>query len=71
MYIRSNLKELVDKRGWTIRECARQCDLQPETVRRMYNDSTMQYQRESLAKLCEGLEVGICDILKLEKDTAE
>ncbi|WP_150285106.1 helix-turn-helix transcriptional regulator [Rummeliibacillus sp. TYF-LIM-RU47] len=68
MYIRSNLKELVDKRGWTIRECARKCDLQPETVRRMYNDSTMQYQRDSLAKLCEGLNVGICDILKLEED---
>ncbi|MGE7624621.1 helix-turn-helix domain-containing protein [Viridibacillus sp. NPDC096237] len=71
MRVKSNLKDVLDRRGLSIRECARMADLPVETVRRMYNDTTMQYQRDSLGKLCKGLGVELTDILILHKDDEE
>ncbi|OMC80918.1 hypothetical protein BK130_16480 [Viridibacillus sp. FSL H8-0123] len=67
MYITSNLKKIMDERNLGIRECARLCNVNPETIRRLYNDTTRQYQKESLANICEGLKINIEDILILHK----
>ncbi|MGX9136171.1 helix-turn-helix domain-containing protein [Rummeliibacillus sp. JY-2-4R] len=72
MRVKSNLKAILDRREISIRECARMADLPVETVRRLYNDETKQYQRDSLGALCEALNVGIGDILVLDgTDAAE
>lgn len=67
---KSNLKEILDARGMSIRKCAELCNLKVETVRRMYNDTTMQYQRDTLGALCTGLGCQIEDIIVLFDEDA-
>lgn len=62
---KSKLKDILDERGLSIRKCAEMADLKVETVRRMYNDTTMQYQRDTLGALCKALECEISDILEI------
>lgn len=73
MRVKSTLKQVLDERNLSISKCAEMCKLPKETVRRMYNDTTMQYQRDTLGTLCKVLNVSISDILALEdkKDDAE
>ena len=67
MRAKSNLKNVLDERGISISKCAEMAGLKKETVRRLYNDTTMQYQRDTLGALCSALNVGIADILVLEE----
>lgn len=72
MRARSNLKELLDNRNISIRKFADDTGLPFETLRRLYNDETKQYQRDTLGRICEVLEVEISEVLKLEnKEGAE
>lgn len=66
MRVKSTLKIILDERGISIGKCAEMAGLKKETVRRMYNDTTMQYQRDTLGALCKALNVEISDILSLE-----
>jgi putative transcriptional regulator len=66
--IKSNLKELLDKKGISIREFAVKSDLHFETARRYYNDTNRQFQRETLAVICEALDIGIDELLLLERE---
>ncbi|MBM7707595.1 putative transcriptional regulator [Chryseomicrobium aureum] len=66
--VRSNLKALLDERGISIRKFTEISGLKYETVRRLYNDDTRQYQRDTLAVVCETLNVGIDDVLTLIDD---
>lgn len=66
MRVKSTLKQVLDERNLSISKCAEMCSLPKETVRRMYNDTTMQYQRDTLGTLCKVLNVNISDILALE-----
>jgi len=66
MRVKSTLKKILDERGISIGKCAEMAGLKKETVRRMYNDTTMQYQRDTLGALCKALNVEISDILSLE-----
>ncbi|MBN9655991.1 helix-turn-helix transcriptional regulator [Halobacillus sp. GSS1] len=64
--IKCTLKEVLDKKGWSIRELAKRSDCKFESVRRLYNDDTMRFQRDTLAKVCETLEIDdIGKILKI------
>jgi DNA-binding Xre family transcriptional regulator len=65
--VRSNLKQLLDNRGISIRKFAEDTGLQFETLRRMYNDETKQYNKLMIAKVCEELGVEIADLLILEE----
>lgn len=67
MRAKSTLKNILDDRGISISKCAEMAGLKKETVRRMYNDTTMQYQRDTLGALCKALNVKISDILALEE----
>jgi DNA-binding Xre family transcriptional regulator len=64
--VKSNLKTLLDERGISIRKFAEDTGLQFETLRRMYNDDTKQYNKLMIAKVCEELNVGISELLILE-----
>lgn len=65
MRAKSTLKAVLDERGLSISKCAEMAGLKKETVRRLYNDTTMQYQRDTLGALCKALDVEISDILTL------
>lgn len=68
MRAKSKLKNILDERELSIRKCAEMADLKVETVRRMYNDTTMQYQRDTLGALCKALECNIGDLLEIVED---
>lgn len=42
-----------------------------ETVRRMYNNTTMQYQLDTLGALCKALECEIGDLLEIIEEPGE
>ncbi|WP_332629187.1 helix-turn-helix domain-containing protein [Halalkalibacter flavus] len=65
--VRSDLKNILNERGKSIRKLAEETDLKFETLRRMYNDETKQYNREMLAKVCENLDITIDQLLILEE----
>ena len=62
---KSRLKEILDERNMSIRKCAELAGLKVETVRRMYNDVTMQYQRDTLGALCTALDCKIEELLEI------
>lgn len=64
---KSNLKKLLDEKGISIQQFARDTGLKFETVRRLYNDDTKQYQRETLGIVCDALNVSIDQLLILVK----
>lgn len=68
MYVKSNLKVILDERKISIRKLETLTGLGFETLRRLYNDDTKQYQRDTLGKICEVLEIGIADLLILSDD---
>lgn len=65
---KSKLKNILDQRGISIRKCAEMANLKVETVRRMYNDTTMQYQRDTLGSLCKALDCKIEDLLEIVEE---
>jgi DNA-binding Xre family transcriptional regulator len=65
MRAKSNLKAILDERNISIRQFAENTGLPFETLRRLYNDETKQYQRDTLGRICEVLDVEINDILIL------
>lgn len=71
MRVYSNLKAILDERKWSIRKLEEESGLKFETLRRLYNDETKQYQRDTIGRLCEVLNVEIGDLLKLKKDEGE
>ncbi|MGE7608936.1 helix-turn-helix domain-containing protein [Peribacillus frigoritolerans] len=66
--VKSNLKKILDERNLSIRQLASMTDLKFETLRRLYNDDTKQYQRDTIGRICEVLEIQINDILVLIED---
>ncbi|KZE79339.1 hypothetical protein AV654_17880 [Paenibacillus elgii] len=66
--IHSNLKNLIDAKGVSIRQVARDIDYRFDSVRLMYNDEMKQFPRELLEKLCTYFDVGIADLLRYEDE---
>ncbi|WP_258959136.1 helix-turn-helix domain-containing protein [Paenibacillus tyrfis] len=66
--IHSNLKNLIDAKGVSIRQVARDIDYRFDSVRLMYNDEMKQFPREFLEKLCTYFDVGIDELLRCEDE---
>jgi len=66
MNLHSNLKGLLEERNLSIRQVARDIDYRFSTIRQMHNDDMKHYPKSLLVKLCEYLNVGIDDLLKLK-----
>lgn len=64
--IRSNLKPLIDTRGISIRQLARDIDYRFESVRQLYNDEMERYPRDLLGRICAYLDVSISELLVQE-----
>lgn len=72
MRVKSNLKAILDERKITIRELEKMTGLPFETLRRLYNDDTKQYQRDTIGRVCEVLSITIGDLLLLvDEDKTE
>ena len=68
----SNLKELLDAQGLSIRKFIEMTGLPFESLRRRYNHDTKQYQRDTIGRICEVLDVDINELLTLvDEDEAE
>lgn len=67
--IKSNLKEIIDSRGLSIRKVAGDLDYRFETVRRMYNNDLKHYPEDLIDKLCSYLGVEVGELLEHKKDT--
>ena len=69
--VKTRLKEILDERGLSIRGFAFGNDLSFETVRRLYNNTAKQYQRETLGRICDVLDIEIEDLLYITDDDSE
>lgn len=69
--IKSNLKEILDSRGLSIRKVAGDLGYRFETVRRMYNDDMKHYPEDLIDKLCSYLDIGVGDLLEHKKDAED
>ena len=71
MPVHSNLKSVIDEKGISIRQVARETNSHFETVRMLYNDEMNRYPRELIGKLCFYLDIPINKLITvtpLEKD---
>lgn len=74
---KSELKKILDERGISIRKLAEMTidengeGIKFETLRRLYNDDTKQYQRETIGRVCEVLNIEIKDLLVLIDEKIE
>ncbi len=68
MRVKSNLKSILDDKGMSIRQLSSETGITFETLRRLYNDDTKQYQRDTIGKICEVLDIKIQDLLLLVND---
>jgi len=64
--VNSNLKRILNNKKISIRKLAEMTGLQFETLRRMYNNETKQYNRDMLAKVCYALKIDINELLTLD-----
>lgn len=69
--IKSNLKEILDSRGLSIRKVAGDLNYRFETVRRMYNDDMKHYPEDLIDKLCMYLDIEVGELLEHKKDTGD
>jgi DNA-binding Xre family transcriptional regulator len=71
--VKSELKKILDQREISIRKFAEmtkpfttdETGIKFETLRRLYNDETMQFQRDTIGTVCETLDIEIKDLLVL------
>ncbi|MFD4706086.1 helix-turn-helix domain-containing protein [Gottfriedia sp. NPDC058432] len=63
--VKSNLKSILDQRGISIRKLSEDSGIPFETLRRLYNDDTKQYQRDTIGRVCEVLNVEVGELLVL------
>lgn len=67
-YVKSNLKQILDKRDISIRKLAEMSngELKFETLRKLYNNDMKQYQRDTIGLICELLEIELSELLILD-----
>lgn len=63
--VKSNLKAILEERGKSIRQLSKETGLPFESLRRLYTDETKQYQRETIGRICEVLNIELSDLLIL------
>jgi len=68
MPIRIRLKEILEERGMSQRELARQMNLRPNTINRLCNDNVTTAYFETLEHICRTLNIGLHELLVLEDE---
>jgi DNA-binding Xre family transcriptional regulator len=62
---KSELKKILDERGISIRQLAADTEIPFETIRRLYNDTTVRYERNTIGTVCDILGIEINELLVL------
>ena len=65
--IKSNLKELLDNQKMSIRELALRTDYRYESVRKLYNNVSIQVQLDMIERICLELNCDIGDLFTITK----
>ena len=66
--VKSNLKQLIDDRGLSVRQVAREIDYRLGSVQDLYNDVTERIPRDLLDKLCKYFNCSVSDLLTYEQN---
>ncbi|AIQ54556.1 helix-turn-helix domain-containing protein [Paenibacillus sp. FSL R7-0331] len=66
MRIKSNAKELIDAKGLSVRQVARDIQYRLGAVQDLYNDNMERYPRELLTRITVYLGCSISELLVLE-----
>lgn len=66
MQLRSVFKHIIDDRGLTTEQVAKEIDYSEESLEKLYLDEMEQYPRDLIAKLCVYLGVTPSDLFSLE-----
>ncbi|KUP24926.1 helix-turn-helix transcriptional regulator [Paenibacillus sp. DMB5] len=69
--LNSDLKRIMDERGLSIRQVAKDIGYRFDSVRNLYNDETERYPKELILKLCDYLDVTPNEILRYKKEPSE
>lgn len=62
--IQSNLKPLLEERGISIRQFAKDIDYRFESVRKLHNNELERFPSDLLDRACEYLDIEVGDLLK-------
>lgn len=65
MYLRCKLDEILKERKLTIRQAVDITGVNFETIRKLRNNDSLQWHRDSLAKIMEGLNVDINELIEV------
>lgn len=65
--VRCNLKTILNEEKMSIRQLSEATGLTFETVRRLYHNTTVNYNKYSLAVICEVLNVELSELLTVEE----
>ncbi|WP_375104041.1 helix-turn-helix domain-containing protein [Paenibacillus sp. RS8] len=71
MRVQITLDQLLEERGMSQRELSRLTGIRPPSINEMVHNQTNRLPLNNLAKICEVLDCGILDVLKLTKEPLE
>lgn len=71
MRLKSNAKSLIDAKGVSVRQVARDIDYRLGAVQDLYNDTMERYPRELLSRITTYLECTIAELLIPEEATGD
>lgn len=63
------LKALLEEKNISQRELSRKLDITFTTINKMCNNTLQHFPLQTLANICEELDVEISDVLRLKKET--
>lgn len=63
--LKSNLEELLNERGLSIREFARRIDYRFESVRLLYNNEMARIPTELIERCCRELDCSISELFSI------
>ncbi|MFC4387759.1 helix-turn-helix domain-containing protein [Gracilibacillus marinus] len=65
MILQCNLKRILEERKLSMREFSRQSDITFETIRKLCDNRTRQYAKDTIEKVCTTLNIEVSDLLTL------
>ncbi len=70
MNIKCNLKQILKERDISIRQLSSAIGVSFESVRRLANNDATQYSKSTIEKICDYLDIGLCELL-MDTDTGK
>ncbi|MNW44702.1 Helix-turn-helix domain protein [compost metagenome] len=68
MKIKIRLQEILDERGMSQRELARQMNLRPNTINHLCSDSVDRVYIRTLEQICEALDIDVNELIVSDRE---